>query len=638
MKQENFKNTSEQETPSPFTPPPVELLSNLTDAIAAWPKSIVGKKEFQEQIKSRDKLNKRMDAVLDAVPRPEMSLQTAVAEKRLTEKQVADLYASFSDLLSDGHDYERIILYLPFEFLPNAAWQPTSKELQRAAEKFRTAYMSAWHNLLTTLDVRANFVDGDVLDIESRTGDLPRVAKAAHLIPKLVENGFLSTTDVFALLDSSEDEILTRSIADALPVLADWGLLPDTELKRIAASPDSYIRAKAERIVSPPMIEKKKTIDVTHASIQQNLQTAFQFADAVKYHGITAKRIAWLRQEAKRQAVEKAGHDLAAAIAEQTFNEQTATPFLSPEVANADRMALIEGIRSAIEIADKSQTQALYGKFEKTLLALWKNDPPAIHDALTKTYFRLNGLGVINDEQLKALDLTRPHLAGPFSKNLKTFEKEAKDIHKMALAVESDPEAAKRLYPVALLFGSRLKGYGAENADIDIAVFVRPGVSDEDKLRALLPKVFNYQKFHGEIVEFWLQNDNANLKVTDKKSAAPTIGDSYWTHVLFGATWVGDPATINDLRQRLLAPYLYDEGKIIHGRDARGLYLEELERDTLQYRLMHKGYAKFFPACGGINTPHADQIDGQSVFWDSGYRRMATKLFASRVFLPKLKP
>jgi predicted nucleotidyltransferase len=252
----------------------------------------------------------------------------------------------------------------------------------------------------------------------------------------------------------------------------------------------------------------------------------------------------------------------------------------------------------------------------------------------------LNGLGLVNNEQLKTLGLSMPKLAGPFSENLKALEKETKDIGKMAALIESNPEIAKSVYPVALVFGSRLKGYGSENSDIDIGVFVRPDVSpdDKDKLQALLQKTFQHEKVRGEIVQFRLEKNKEALAVQDRENPAPWLGDSSWTHVLFGAAWTGKAEAINELREKLLVPYFYDEEKTVHGRDARGLYLEELERDTLQYRLMHKGYAKFFPPIGGIDTPHADNIDGQSMFWDSGYRRIATKLFASRVFLPKLKP
>ena len=61
-------------------------------------------------------------------------------------------------------------------------------------------------------------------------------------------------------------------------------------------------------------------------------------------------------------------------------------------------------------------------------------------------------------------------------------------------------------------------------------------------------------------------------------------------------------------------PYFLETDEVIHGREARELYLEELERDTLQYRLMHKGYERFYPSYGGIHTLHADKIDGDSVF------------------------
>jgi hypothetical protein len=58
-----------------------------------------------------------------------------------------------------------------------------------------------------------------------------------------------------------------------------------------------------------------------------------------------------------------------------------------------------------------------------------------------------------------------------------------------------------------------------------------------------------------------------------------------------------------------------------------------MERDTLLYRLMHKGYEQFFPRFGG-DEDYANRVDGESMFWDSGYRWLATRLFVNRVFLP----
>jgi hypothetical protein len=86
----------------------------------------------------------------------------------------------------------------------------------------------------------------------------------------------------------------------------------------------------------------------------------------------------------------------------------------------------------------------------------------------------------------------------------------------------------------------------------------------------------------------------------------------------------------------VLVGYMFETDEQIRGHSARSAYLEEIERDMLQYRLMHKGYERHYPPYGGINTPHADLIDGKSTFWDSGYRQTAIRLFASQVFLPKI--
>lgn len=241
-------------------------------------------------------------------------------------------------------------------------------------------------------------------------------------------------------------------------------------------------------------------------------------------------------------------------------------------------------------------------------------------------------------QELTSLGITLPALAGPFSENLKPMKEELSRLENILNLIKTNPGLSKYLYPVILIFGSRLKGYGSKDADLDLSVLVKPGTpsSDLDQIQALIKKTFSQEKTIGEIIEFWLEKDGDNLQVRDFETFNALLGESYWTHVLFGAIWEGDPKTIRELREKLLVPYLSETKKIIHGRNARGLYLEELERDTLQYRLMHRGYEQFFPRRGGLNAPHGDQVDGESMFWDSGYRQTATKLFVSRVFLPKV--
>jgi len=608
-------------------PPAVELFSDPKRTAEFWPTEIANDPEFLSQLESRKELNDRLDAAIAHLPQPDVSLDEAVAKKMITEEQAADLYASLSSLLEDGPDYRRIVLYLPFEFLPSELEQPGSEDLERSADRFRTAYMSAWRGLLRTQDVRANFVDGNVLDFKSRTGDLPRVVKAAHLIPKLVEKGFLKIDEVFDLMEKSKDETLRRSIAETLPVLFDMGFVDEAELGRVGAS--SVIKKE-----TPP-------VEIALSSIQERLNGDFAAIDKEEYGAVTEKRKKWLRQDAKRQAIMTVSEKIAETIEKHAPTDEALAQFISPEAGSESQQALIEGARSAIEkIAHDNALAAkeLYAKYSATFLALWDKNIPELRDALSKTFCRLNALGVVDDGLLRSFDISLPKLAGPFSENMK--ESDLADVKELIALIEKDPMLSRAVYPASLVFGSRLKGYGARNADIDMAILIKPGTdpAEAEKIRELLAATEAHKKMHGEIVEFWLEKTADGLAVRDEGVDGPFIGGSSWTHVLFGAAWEGDGKTIDELREKLLVPYFYDDKeKTIDGRAARGLYLEELERDNLQYRLMHKGYERYEPAYGGMNTPHSDGIDGKSAFWDSGYRRTATKLFASRVFLPKLE-
>lgn len=62
-----------------------------------------------------------------------------------------------------------------------------------------------------------------------------------------------------------------------------------------------------------------------------------------------------------------------------------------------------------------------------------------------------------------------------------------------------------------------------------------------------------------------------------------------------------------------------------------------MEHSLIQYRLMHKGYKEKNLEQGGIDSVYKDEIDGNSMFYDSGFRRMATKIYLEKVFLPQLK-
>lgn len=584
------------------TPPASELLLDVDHLREVWPLEIAENKMFLEQIGARRMLIRQLEETINALPRPDVALEDAVIDGQLTQDQVDRMYESLEGLLGEDSEYQRILLYLPFEFLPGAP------------ERFKEAYMASWERQLSTHDVRANFVDGDVMEVDKRDGDLPRVVKAAHLIPKLVEAGFMTVEEVARRMNETDDEILRQSIADTLPVLQDMGFLEGG--------------ARIEKV--------KEVGEVNGTFIDGRLNADFARIDTASYGDVAKKREEWLKKDNKRKAVELASELIQKAIEQDTLGE-----FDLAHMSPPTKQAFIDGVRMAVESVargDESGAKKLLAVHEAALESLWQTDG-ALHDVLAKTYFRLYGLGLMTQESLAAHELSLPALEGPFSKNLERMKDEMKEVKRIVEVLERDKELAKFVFPVVLVYGSRLKGYGSPQSDVDVAVFVKPDVEESDKaqMRMLLKKVFGHEKIDGEVAEFWTRKRGAELEIIDREEYDPAVGESYWTHVLFGAVWEGKPQAVAELRAKILPAYFCDDGNRVHGREARGLGLEELERDTLQYRLMHRGYEQFYPPFGGINTPHADSIDGQSTFWDSGYRQLATKLYASRVFLPKLE-
>ena len=76
----------------------------------------------------------------------------------------------------------------------------------------------------------------------------------------------------------------------------------------------------------------------------------------------------------------------------------------------------------------------------------------------------------------------------------------------------------------------------------------------------------------------------------------------------------------------------YAKNHTLAERADRDFYLQAIERDLLQYRLLHKGYERHYPT----TKKTAESIDGNSAYWDSGYRAVATKLFIDKVYIPQL--
>ena len=83
--------------------------------------------------------------------------------------------------------------------------------------------------------------------------------------------------------------------------------------------------------------------------------------------------------------------------------------------------------------------------------------------------------------------------------------------------IETDSELSKYVYPIVIIYGSRLKGYGMNNADIDIAVMIKPSTpfSQRDVIHDKLKTIFEYKEIHGAVTEFWLDEIKKGLVIHD---------------------------------------------------------------------------------------------------------------------------
>lgn len=589
----------------PFTA--TESFLDPRQAKEVWPEAITSNPEFIEQVSERKELVDSLDVIRQVVKQPTTKIEDAVMQGEFAPSRAATLYNSLTRLLEDG-DYRRSLLYIPFEYLPSTSWQPDAEELQKATSAFRDAYMATWKNLLGTHDVRANFVDGDVLEIDQRTGDLPRVVKAAHLIPGLVQAGYLTVPEVMEIMENTDDPVLRDSVADALPVLTDLGLIE-------RAAPPERVDDAPHELVTSEIVSK----ELAQAQIEVNDQLRGNETD---------KRKQWLSEIARERVIGKLAATVSEAIVNRTFLTSESARLLSEDATNESTEVLLEGIGLAVEEVARTDPDSARALFNSCIeIFNTASAEPKVRRSLTKVLRRSYGLGVADEQTLSRFGVSTPKLDESSIENIKEVGAELREIGSAIIESAEKSEVGSSIYPAVLAYGSHIKGYGEPESDLDTAIFVRPNTPLEksDEINKVLP----------DSVEFWLDENGEQLSIHDFEEDG-RLGQSSWTHILFGGVWTGERAAINELHDKLLTKYLYKTDEEMYGRNVREVWLEEMERDALQYRLMHKAYERFAARQGGINTPHSDSIDGKSTFWDSGYRRLALELYARRVFLPKL--
>lgn len=639
-------------------PPPMESPLRGDKGSSSWPTEIQDNPHLQAQVMMRKNLHARLDSLFQQIPQVTIDISDAIDSKLVDPESVASMYELLGYFLDADTCHRRLVLYLPFEFLYAQTQRPQSEMLGKTIAKFTDVYLKRWNEMLEEEDVRANFVDGDILEPELAMGPPPRVVKAAHLIPRLVEKGLISVSSIIDIMENNSNDTLRESIADTLPVLEDMSLLTQSDWRRLLASNNPWMRAKVrfiiytlgqnngcDRLMKPHNGEYEKNQDLVHrlaSDITKGIEDIQKRYVDRQSKRIPKARIDWERQDQKDKLISKYAYILANAIINNQLSADTLRELTTLTSNTVQALAGIRGIGKAVEMLakdDMGKARVLYSVYEPLLYELWQKDTDCLRDELISVWSRLASIGVVGRSYLAQFGIEVPKLDSLFSSEGKlVIEKEARKIALIMQCVESYPQLSRFIYPVSILFGSRLKGYATESSDLDVAIFVRPSIAihEQPELRKFFSQIFSRENIQCNIFEFWLAQEGHKLYVQDIQTPDMAVADSMCAHILFGGAWCGKKGAIKELYEKLLSGYLFSGGKKIGGYDARKLWLGEIEREVLQYRLMHKGYWHYYAEQGGVRTAHSGAIDPNSAFWDSGYRRLATKLFVSRVFLPQL--
>lgn len=579
MEQPRRHDTLHERTPNYLSSVPIaEILRDMHAVEAIWPELIAHSPELSTQLMRHHERIAATYAFVDSLSSGE-NVETLDARGELDVEQATRFYECATELLSD-EDTRRLLLYLPFEALPPAGWEPSSATVARAAESFRESYIDAWYRLLGVHDVRTNFDDGDLLEVEHRSIEPERVVKAIHLLPMLVQRRLLPANEALRLFELTPDPVMKKSLAEAIAVLHDLHLIADTTATHGIATGKS-----------------------AHP----------------QHHAVSEGREKWLAKRAKeKHAQEQAGSaasqllqegalpaDNELAQAEALVHAATQSHHTTPHVA-ASYAKSFQDIARALQYSTDNDTKHRVERGARTLAAL----------------------GLVTSQFLADLSLQPLRMDGRRSDNIASVPELSQTLQRLE-DLHRHPEAKHTLYPAAIAFGSRLKGYATQASDIDIALIAKPGSSRAEQ-RQLESVVKHYFGDDMPIIIYPERQDGLLVLPEPSETSSHAV-DRYWVHLLMNGAWIGDNQVVRDLQRRLLPAYFAEQSE-----SERSRYLERLEQDTLQYRLMHEGYARQAPLHSCVTSNSAAAIDGSSAFWDSGYRRLATKLFVDNVFLPKI--
>lgn len=608
--------------------PAVDLLMSDKIEGSSLPLELKTNQEIINQAKLRREILAELNLIFAQVP-VKMELIDALNQDLVSVSDVQQFYEKLTDFLASDKNNSRILLYLPFELIPEKSSGDSPFDMSKA--KFLEEYMNGWHYLLGEHDVRANFTDGNILEPELVSGGPARVSKAAHLLPKMITKGLIESEKVIEMIRETSDSVLKQSLLETIPVLQDLNLI-DHDL--VTLIKDQLPEIKIDDAKLEVFHDYQTLLDQFGIGLER---IEADYSNKLKNQPELQSRWEWEKSEQTDQIIAKNASILSQGV---EANQLEIDLLFLPKNELQD-LVTIEALHLAVEkLAQVSveKAQNLVQSSQIYLKQMWQSHLPKIQDRVMSCVSYWTNAGIISEDFFKDFGLEIPKLDFLTENQQDKIQQEIESFTTALEQIQSDPYLSQALLPTFVFFGSKLKGYAHPSADLDLAVFVKPGFdfSRRPEMLEKLNKVLaNFGVSHP--TEFWLEEKGDLLAVKEVPLIDNAIAEKDWAHIILQGEWFGKKPETNEIYQKLIMEYFQTEARErFPGVDNRRIWLRELEREVLQYRLMHKGYNRFYPKINGLETKNSKLLDTKSSFWDPGFRRLAAKLFLSKVFIPQI--
>lgn len=608
-----------------------------------------------EQASERRDLAHQLRTIYERVSDVHIPYQEAIEKGIVSREDMSNLLNSLSNFIDKDRNNGRIILYLPFELLPNILHRTDAGEhgLLDAEHRFARTYRKAWIGMLGESDLRASFVDGDIP--ESGFGHPDRVRKAGHLVPELLARGIVTQRDVTKILEVSDEPELLQSVTEGVVAALDRRLIDDATLDHIQ---QDIAKNKLSVSVALQHFFRPVKADIQQLNIPEAgpgiwlhrvlHHQASELANIDELYTQNAstmspKRALWELGVKRDEVIDMHAREIADRLSAGDVQIEHLVQFVQDADQSEGRSVLfVRSIQSAVELTvsrDSRHAQTLARTSIPVFENLWKKGSNEVRDAIITSVNHMIHRGLISEADAGDMDIPIPDLSSPFPVDLDQFaEAEGRKLVEITKKIAANAELSTYIYPTLLAIGSRVKGYARIDADVDAAIFFRPTTPIEKReyvlklLADTAPEIATLDN----VLEFWTVDHGDRIGLRHLPDIGKTIVGAPQIHMFMGGVWISQSEESNRLHTDISARYM-DLSAFDTDKDAvRFQLLRQLELDIIHYRLMQKGYRRFYPSERPQGTEHSFVIDDESDFWDPGFRRVASQLFLSRVFLPDI--